>query len=106
MTADGKEIYPDVPQQIIDGRFYLPLRAISDSVGAEIEYDSIHKSARISYNGKVTYVTTVSDMFNNTKLVYIGDTGDKYHDQNCWTIKSGIIPVPLSDVQLEGREVC
>lgn len=104
--ADGKEIYPDVPQQIIDNRFYLPLRAIGDSVGAEIEYDSTHKSAKITYNGNVAYVTTVSEMFNDTKLVYIGNEGDKYHDQDCSTITNGIIPVPLKDVEEEGRAKC
>lgn len=48
--ADGKEIFPDVPQQIIDGNFYLPLRAIGDAIGAQTSWDSNTQTAQISYN--------------------------------------------------------
>lgn len=29
-TANGREIHPDVPQQIINNELYLPLRAVSE----------------------------------------------------------------------------
>lgn len=36
---DGRIITPDVPQQIINGRFMLPLRAISESIGIHIDWE-------------------------------------------------------------------
>jgi hypothetical protein len=50
--VNGESIQPDVPQQIINGRFMLPLRAVGDSVGAEIEWDGENKIARIDENTK------------------------------------------------------
>ncbi len=45
--VNGESVHPDVPQQIINGRFMLPLRAVGDAVGAEIEWDGENKVARI-----------------------------------------------------------
>ena len=104
--ADGKEIYPDVPQQIIDGRFYLPLRAIGDSVGAEIEYDAENKSAKITYGENVSYVTTGSDKFKNTELTWVGETGDCYHRESCHTIQGSARLIPFEQAKAEGRTPC
>lgn len=46
-TVDGKTITPDVPQQIIDSRFMLPLRAIGEAVDAEVEWNTESKTAYI-----------------------------------------------------------
>ena len=54
--ADGKEVYPDVPQQVINGHFYLPLKAIGDCIGAKTTWDSNKKIAVISYNEKTARV--------------------------------------------------
>lgn len=51
-TADGKDVVPDVPQQIIDGKFYLPLRAVGESVGAQLNWNGNTKVAVIKYSGK------------------------------------------------------
>ena len=59
--ADGKEIYPDVPQQIINGSLYLPLRAIGDAVGANTSWDSENKMAHINYNGKNVYIKCATE---------------------------------------------
>lgn len=56
IVANDNNITPDVPQQIIDDRFYLPLRAVGESVGANVEWDGATKTAHISYNGKECYV--------------------------------------------------
>lgn len=39
VTLDGKEIAFDVPPQIIDGRTLVPMRAIFEALGAEVEWD-------------------------------------------------------------------
>lgn len=38
VTLDGKEIAFDVPPQIIDGRTLVPMRAIFEALGAEVEW--------------------------------------------------------------------
>ncbi len=55
MTAGEKCFYvndlpitPDVPQAIINDRFMLPLRAMCDTIGADVEWDGETKTANIS----------------------------------------------------------
>ena len=55
ITAGEKVFYlndtavtPDVPQTIIEGRFMLPLRAVSEAVGAKVDWDGESKTAVIS----------------------------------------------------------
>ena len=47
-TVDGNEVTPEVPQQIIDGRFMLPLRAVGEAVGAEVEWNGDTKTVVIT----------------------------------------------------------
>jgi hypothetical protein len=47
-TVNGKNITTDVPQQIIDGRFMLPLRALGDAVNANVNWDGENKVAEIN----------------------------------------------------------
>lgn len=52
--ANGNTITPDVPQQIINDRFMLPLRAIGEAIGAEVNWDAETKTATITYdNGMI-----------------------------------------------------
>ena len=47
-TANGKEVVPDVPQRIINGSFYLPLRSIVELLpDYEIEWNSDEKRVYI-----------------------------------------------------------
>lgn len=62
IEVNGEEQTLDVPQQIIDGRFYIPLRAVGDALGADISWDSDNKVAHISYNGNDVYVNCVDDV--------------------------------------------
>ncbi len=45
---NNKVITPDVPQQIINGSFMLPLRSVGEAIGAEVEWDSKTKTASLS----------------------------------------------------------
>lgn len=40
------------------------------------------------------------------KIVYVGNSGTKYHRQNCRTLKNGSYEMTLTDAQNEGREAC
>lgn len=46
-TVDGNEVKPEVPQQIIEGRFMLPLRAIGEAIGAEVDWEAETKTVII-----------------------------------------------------------
>ena len=47
-TYNGTQITPDVPQQIIDGRFMLPLRAVGEALNAKVDWDNETKTAAIT----------------------------------------------------------
>lgn len=49
-TVNDTAITPDVPQQIIDSRFMLPLRAVGEAVNAEVDWDAESKTAYIGEN--------------------------------------------------------
>jgi copper amine oxidase domain protein len=51
-TLNDKTITPDVPQQIVDGRFMLPLRSVGEAIGAEVEWDAATKTASITSDVK------------------------------------------------------
>ncbi len=75
-TVNNQSIKPDVPQQVINGSLYLPLRAIGDAVGAATSWNDANKMAHISYNGKDVYVKCSATNNNNTtnaKRSVIGD---------------------------------
>ena len=56
--VNSNSISPDSPQKIINGNMYLPLRAIADSIGADISWNSETKIAHVSYKGKDSYIST------------------------------------------------
>ncbi len=60
-TVNGKEIIPDVPQQIVDGRFMLPLRAVAEAIGARVNWDGATSTATISTGLKVEGVLDLTD---------------------------------------------
>lgn len=49
-TVNDKIVTPDVPQQIIDGRFMLPLRAVGEAVNAKVGWNNETKTATINEN--------------------------------------------------------
>lgn len=71
-TVNDEEITPDVPQQIVDGRFMLPLRAVGEAVNAEVKWESETKTAYIDNSGDSTTNNTTD---NNNKFELV-DNGD------------------------------
>jgi len=49
VTVNGAPKALDVPAKIIDGRTMVPLRFISDNLGAEINYDSSSRTVSVKY---------------------------------------------------------
>ena len=47
-TLNDEVVTPDVPQQIVEGRFMLPLRAVGEAIGAEVHWDAATKTASLN----------------------------------------------------------
>ncbi|MBQ8940984.1 MAG: copper amine oxidase N-terminal domain-containing protein [Firmicutes bacterium] len=75
--ADGKEIYPDVPQQLINNKLYLPLRAISDAIGASTTWDADTKTVRIMYKNTAVTVNTATGTVTQTQPPTTSQTSPK-----------------------------
>lgn len=64
-TYNGTQITPDVPQQIINGSFMLPLRAVGEAVNADVDWDAETKTASLT----VSTGLKVADTLNLDELV-------------------------------------
>lgn len=53
-TINGKQIKADVPQQIIDGKFMIPLRQIQNIINVNIDWNGETKTATISKTGGIS----------------------------------------------------
>lgn len=53
MTVNGKNVTLDAPPMIIDGRTLVPVRAISESLGCEVNWNDITRTVGIT--GKIKY---------------------------------------------------
>ena len=51
-TVDGETVTPEVPQQIIEGRFMLPLRAVGEAIGADVDWEAETKTVIITTQRK------------------------------------------------------
>lgn len=60
-TYNGSRITPDVPQQIVDGRFMLPLRAVGEALNAKVDWNGETKtvSIRVSTGLKISNILTL-----------------------------------------------
>ncbi len=66
-TVNDKTITPDVPQQIVDGRFMLPLRAVGEAVDAKVEWDSDTKTAYVADNSAAEETTSLTESSSLTE---------------------------------------
>lgn len=50
--------------------------------------------------------TSTSEQDNQEEMVWVGDTGTKYHHKNCRTLKGNGHQITLKQALAEGREPC
>ena len=53
---DGTPIYPEVPPQIVNNRFMLPLRAIAEATGADVGWDESTRTILISTDIETVHI--------------------------------------------------
>lgn len=59
--VNGKEIYTDVPPQVIEGRTMVPLRAVGEALGADVRWDDTNNVVWIdNQNAKTTVINPLS----------------------------------------------
>ncbi len=54
----------------------------------------------------VAQTQAVTSDTQSSKTVYITNTGNKYHDEGCRTLKGSKIPISLEDAKAQGYEPC
>lgn len=54
IIVNGKEIKPDVPPQIVNGRTLVPLRAIAEALGANVVWDGNSNTVMITLKDRIT----------------------------------------------------
>ena len=59
-TYNGTQITPDVPQQIINGSFMLPLRAVGEAINADVEWDVDTKTASLTVSTGLKVADTLN----------------------------------------------
>lgn len=70
VTIDGAPLIFDVPPQIVDDRTLVPMRAIFEALGAEVEWDSSTRTVTSEKDDTVVKMTIGSaDMLVGTKTV-------------------------------------
>lgn len=77
ILVNEKSINPSVPQQVINGSLYLPLRIVAESVNASVDWDSKSKTSTITYGNKAVKVATSNtapESSNNTSAIAINST--------------------------------
>jgi len=74
-VTDGKTITPDVPQEIVDNKLLIPIRAVAESFGAKVDWIPSTKTALITYRDKKVSVPVDNDNKKN-------DTNNDTNDNN------------------------
>lgn len=78
LVVNGREIYPDVPPQIIDGRTMAPIRFVAEALGAKVEWNEAEQTVCVTgqVEAKIleslkTYNSTIGSL-NWIKSYFLG----------------------------------
>ncbi len=80
--VDGRQILLEVPPKIVNDRTFVPLRFVSEAVGAAVEWEPltrtiyINSSSGTGSNGEVTGAKTVQEVAEESKSVVMITTFD------------------------------
>ena len=115
-TINGEPVELEVPARIVDDSTLVPIRFISESLGALVNWDNITRTVLIKsdYNVKTYKVVRVVDgdtikvLFNGKEesLRLIGiDTPESVHPNTDKNSPEGIMASNYTKSQLEGKQV-
>ena len=118
MTVDSVDMYingqlnkMDVSPVVIDGRTLAPARYVAEAFGAEVKWDGASRTVVIttgtqSGESVVQPPNQTAASTGSGEIVYIGETGTKYHYQTCRTLKNGAYPITMEEALAQGRQGC
>lgn len=105
LIVDGKEVKPDVSPQIVDGRVMVPIRWVSEALGAEVEWDEENRQVIVQSKNDSSNAASLKAELNEIPapkeeirfedatdeeiISYIQEAGD-------WLLKSIFIVSPTS----------
>lgn len=61
LTVNNIQTKIDVPAQIINGSMMIPLRAVADATGAQVNWDSATKTVEIITSDRINYIVDMND---------------------------------------------
>jgi tetratricopeptide (TPR) repeat protein len=61
IVVNGLQVFSDVPPQLINGRTMVPIRAVSEALGAEVTWNNSTRSVEITKNNEVV----INEVNNN-----------------------------------------
>ena len=108
MYVNDRLIQMDTCPVVIDGRTLAPVRYVAEAFGANVQWDQNSNSVIITSNNISINTDNNQSLSSDdeSQIVYVGNTGSKYHYKTCHTLKNGAIPMLLSDAEAEGRTPC
>ncbi len=65
IIVNGKELQPDVPAMIIDGRTLVPVRFVAEALGVQVEWDGRTNTAMISSNTTIIKLVIDGQAYKN-----------------------------------------
>lgn len=70
LVINDRPIKPDVPPEIVNGRTLVPIRVISETLGAGVEWDGENRVVNITYyeNNIILKIDSVDARVNNTNV--------------------------------------
>ena len=80
--------------------------ATSSPTSSSSEKTSTKTTSSTSKNTTTSNKETSSSTKNNSEMVWVGETGTKYHTQSCRTLKGKGHQITLKQALAEGRESC
>lgn len=78
-TVNNTSITPEVPQQIIEGKFMLPLRAVGEAVNAKVGWNNNTKTATINETNNFIKISPVEE---NDPIIDEIPINEIYADEN------------------------
>ena len=133
LYKNNEAVTLDVPAQIMNDRTLVPARAVAESFGATVEWDGNTQTVMITdfygtdgfividntqtevqpTDAPETVTAPVSaptaepvNVTENAQYVWVGDTGTKYHKEDCPTLKGSGHRITMDQALSEGREAC
>lgn len=82
----NNERLKDANAVVIEGRTYVPLRVIANSLGAEVEWDNVNSAVIITNNNEINNNSSIKKI-NDSTILY---NGNYYYELVEWANKHNI----------------